>query len=179
MTDPEGQDRPTAPVVGDELATLLGFLDFHRATLAWKTSGLDAAGLRATTGASTMTLAGLLKHLAWVEDYWFGSRLLGRPAAEPWASAPWADDSDWEWTSAAADDPDQLRSLWAASVARSRDDLARALADGGLDRVSAPSDHDPRLVSLRWILVHMIEEYARHNGHADLLREAVDGQRGA
>ena len=75
MTDLDEHGRPEPPIAGDETATLLGFLDYQRATLAWKCAGLDAAGLRATVGASTITLGGLLKHLAFVEDYWFGQPL--------------------------------------------------------------------------------------------------------
>ena len=170
--------RPHPPHAAGEVETLLGFLDHHRATLRWKCDGLDAAGLRATTAASTMTLGGLLKHMAWVEDYWFSRRLHGTPWGAPWDAVDWTVDPDWEWNSAADDTPEELIALWAAAVERSRTLVDEALADGGLDRLAAkpwPSGESP---SLRWILVHMIEEYARHNGHADLLREAVDGQTG-
>lgn len=178
MTDVDEQGRPQAPLAGDETATLQGFLDYQRATLAWKTDGLDATGLQATVGASTMTLAGLLKHLAWVEEYWFTYRLLGRAPASPWIEVDWAADGDWEWHSAAEDSPEQLRALWRASVERSRARVDEALADGGLETPSAVPWPDGGTPSLRWVLVHMVEEYARHNGHADLLREAVDGATG-
>lgn len=172
------QGRPEPDPDADEVPTLLGFLDFHRATLEWKTRGLDAAGLRATVGASTMTLGGLLKHLAYVEEDWFSRALHGRDRAEPWASVDWSADRDWEWHSAAEDDPDELRALWRAAVDRSRADVAAALAAGGVDAPAARTWPDGRTPHLRWILTHMIEEYARHNGHADLLREAVDGEVG-
>ena len=172
------QGRPEPAPDGDEVQTLLGFLDFHRATLEWKTRGLDAAGLAATVGPSTMTLGGLLKHLAYVEDDWFSRVLHGRDRAEPWASVDWAADRDWEWHSAADDAPDDLRALWLAAVERSRADVAAALAAGGPDAPAQRAWPDGRTPSLRWILTHLIEEYARHNGHADLLREAVDGQVG-
>lgn len=173
------QGRPEPPDQGDELATITGFLDFLRATMAWKCEGLDAAGLATTVGPSTMTLGGLLKHLAWVEDYWFGVRLNGDDPDPAWADVDWEADGDWEWNSAADDTPEQLRTLWSDTVDRSRANLDRALATGGLDQLAAgfPADAD-RVPSLRWILVHMIEEYGRHAGHADLLREAVDGQTG-
>ncbi|RIK17351.1 MAG: mini-circle protein [Acidobacteria bacterium] len=176
-TDEHG--RPEPPFAAGEAATLLGFLDFQRATLAWKTRGLDAEGLRARLHPTGMTLAGLLKHLAWVEDYWFTETAAGRPAPPPWDAVDWAADGDWEWSSALTDDPDELRRTWETSVARSREVVTGLLAgDGpGLDGTHAAWGGRAQ-VSLRWIVVHMVEEYARHNGHADLLREAVDGQVG-
>ncbi len=176
MTDVDDQGRPEPPPAADEVDTLAGFLEFQRATLAWKVDGLDAAGLAATTAASTMTLGGLLKHMAYVEDHWFSRALHGNDAAAPWAAVDWKADEDWDWHSAADDTPEQLLDLWQASVARSRQLAADALADGGLDTPARRAWPDGRAPSLRWIYVHMIEEYARHNGHADLLRESVDGQ---
>lgn len=170
--------RPEPPLNGDEVATLLGFLDFQRATLAWKCEGLDAAGFRATVGPSSMTLGGLLKHLAWVEDFWFSVRLHGRDEATPWRGVDWKTDPDWEWNSAADDSPEQLLGLWQDAVTASRAATAEALETGGLDTDAHAVGRDGRAPSLRWILVHMIEEYSRHNGHADLLRESVDGQTG-
>lgn len=178
MTNLDEQGRPEPPLAADETATLLGFLDYQRATLAWKCGGLDAAGLRATVGPSSMTLGGLLKHLAYVEDYWFSQRLHGRDRQPPWDTVDWAADPDWDWHSAAEDSPEQLFALWGQAVTRSRSLVAEALADGGLERLAVPARGDPREPSLRWILVHMIEEYARHNGHADLFRESVDGLTG-
>jgi uncharacterized damage-inducible protein DinB len=174
----DDQGRPEPPIASGEVDTLLGFLDFQRATLAWRTSGLDHDGLTATVGASTMTLAGLLKHLAWVEDYWFSCRLHGNDPGPPWVDVDWDADPDWEWNSAADDDPDSLRSIWEAAVARSRVLTAAALDDDGLDRLASTPWPNGESPSLRWIVVHMIEEYARHNGHADLLRESIDGQTG-
>lgn len=171
------QGRPEPPTDGDEVAALLGFLDYQRATLAWKVRGLDGEGLAATTAASSMTLGGLLKHLAYVEDHWFQRVLAGEPPAPPWDTVDWTIDHDWEWHSAAHDTPDELVALWQAAIERSRTHTARALADGGPDRLATPDAHGTR-PNLRWILLHMIEEYARHNGHADLLREAVDGETG-
>jgi uncharacterized damage-inducible protein DinB len=178
MTDLDEYGRPEPPLAADEIATLLGFLDFQRATLAWKCRGVDAAGLRATVGASAMTLGGLLKHLALVEDSWFSRSLYGRDRRPPWDAVDWKADPDWDWQSAADDSPEQLFALWQDAVARSRALVAEALAEGGLERLAQRTWPDGRAASLRWILVHMIEEYARHNGHADLLRESVDGQTG-
>lgn len=174
----DAQGRTEPPVDAGEVETLLGFLDFHRETFAWKTRDLDAAGLATTVGASSMTLGGMVKHLAYVEDGWFSEDLRGRPQHSPWDAVDWSADRDWEWHSAAQDSPEELRALWSAAVARSREAVAEALADGGLDRPAAREWSDGRRPTLRWILVHMIEEYARHNGHADLLREAVDGATG-
>jgi uncharacterized damage-inducible protein DinB len=178
MTIVDDQGRPEPPLTADEAGTLLGFLDFQRATLEWKCAGLDAAGLGATTAASSMTLGGLLKHMAYVESEWFSRSLRGRDREAPFDTVDWKADPDWEWHSAADDTPDQLRTLWQDAVDRSRARVAEALAGGGLDQLARRAWPDGSAPSLRWILCHMIEEYARHNGHADLLREAVDGQTG-
>lgn len=178
MTDFDEQGRPEPPLAGDEAGTLLGFLDFQRATLAWKCAGLDSEGLSATVGASSLTLGGLLKHLAYVEDSWFSESLFGREPQPPWDTVDWKADRDWEWHSAAGDSPDHLRLLWQDAVDRSRSLTGEALADGGLDRLARRSRRDGTRPSLRWILVHMIEEYSRHNGHADFLRESIDGLTG-
>ena len=178
MTDLDEQGRPQPPSAGDEVATLLGFLEFQRATLAWKCGGLDAAGLAATVAPSSMTLGGMLKHLAYVEDLWFSRSLHGRDPAPPWDTVDWVADRDWEWHSAAEDTPEQLRTLWRGFVSRSRSLVVEALDDGGLDRLARRTEPDGEAPSLRWIVCHTIEEYARHNGHADLLRESVDGLTG-
>jgi hypothetical protein len=175
MTSLDGTGPPEPPLAGDETATLLGSLERQRATFAWKCGGVDADGLRATVGASSMTLGGLLKHVALVEDHTFSTKFLGRSPGPPWESADWDADPDWEWHSAAVDTPDELVALWRAAVDRSRATVAAALADGGLDRLghlTTPAGESP---SLRRLLIDLIEEYARHVGHADLLRESVDG----
>ena len=175
MTDVDEHGRPEPPLAADETTTLLGFLEFQRATLEWRCRSLDAAGLRTTVGVSTMTLGGLLKHLSGVEAYWFTLRLHGRTPGPPWDGVDWSADSDWAWHSAAEDSPDELRGLWQTAVERSRVHVADALADGGLDRLARRPWPDGSLPNLRWVVVHMIEEYARHNGHADVIRESVDG----
>ena len=178
MTDLDEHGRPEPPLAGDELATLLGFLDYQRATFAWKCDGLDAVGMRATVGRSTMTLGGMMKHLALVEEGWFCDRLAGQDMAAPWDAIDWDADPDWEWRTAADDAPDALRSLWAASVSKARACVDEALTTGGVDQLARRAPRSGSAPSLRWILCHMIEEYARHNGHADLLRESVDGRTG-
>ncbi len=179
MTDVDEYGRPDTPPAAGETETLLGFLDFQRATLAWRCSDLDAAGLNTTVAASSMTLGGLLKHMALVEDGWFSRSLFGNDRQPPWNAVDWDTDVDWDWHSAANDTPEQLRALWQNAVDRSRALVATALERGALDQPAVRIDpHYGIAPSLRWIVVHMIEEYARHNGHADLIREAVDGVTG-
>ncbi|TMK18162.1 MAG: DUF664 domain-containing protein [Actinobacteria bacterium] len=96
MTDLDEHGRPEPPLSADETDTLLGFLEYQRATLAWKCSGLDAAGQRATVGASSMSLGGLLKHLALVEDNRFSRWLHGQDRQPPWDTVDWKADPDWE-----------------------------------------------------------------------------------
>ncbi len=174
MTDAIGQARIAPPLAGDETATLLGSLERQRATFAWKCSGLDAAGMSATVGASSMTLGGLMKHLALVEAEYFTVRLLGRSPGPPWDAVDWNADPSWEWRTATEDTPEQLMTLWRDTVARSRAAVDEVLAHGGLEQLVA---HTPwrEPPSLRRMLVDLIEEYARHTGHADLIRESVDG----
>ena len=157
---------------------LCGFLDWQRSTLEWKTRGLDETGLRETTGVSTMTLGGILKHMAWVEDHWFSYVLHSRDRAEPWATIDFSVTPDWEWTSSLHDSAADLRSLWESSCDASRRAVDEFLAAGGLDQPAKRLWDRGDQPTLRWMLLHMIEEYARHNGHADLLREVVDGQVG-
>jgi len=178
MNNVDEHGRPEPPLAGGESATLMGYLEYQRATFAWKCEGLDAAGLNATIATSSMTLGGLLKHLALVEDGWCSQRLHGRDSRPPWDSVDWDADPDWDWHSAAADTPEELRASWQDAVERSRLLVAEALAEGGLARLARRPWPDGRTPSLRWILCHLIEEYARHNGHPDLLRESVDGNRG-
>ena len=178
MTVIDDHGRTEPPTDGDETATLLGFLDYQRATLAWKCRGVDAQGLRATIAPTTMTLGGLLKHMALVEEHWFARSLHGHDRQPPWDTVDWQADRDWEWHSAADDSPDELFALWNGAVERSRALVDEALSKGGLGQAAQREWADGRAPSLRWILCHMIEEYARHNGHADLLRESVDGETG-
>lgn len=166
------------PVAGSETDTLLGSLERQRRTLEWKCSGLDAAGMRATVGASAVTLGGLLKHLAVVEDDMFSQKLLGRPPAGPWATVDWDADPDWEWRTAAGDSPEELLSLWRDAVARSRAAVRDALSGAGPERIAHHTNARGESLTLRRLLVDMIEEYARHVGHADLIRESVDGLTG-
>lgn len=178
MTEPPGETWPEPPLAGTEAAAVLGALERRRATLAWKCSGLDAEGLRATLGASAVTLGGLLKHLAHVEDSHFARLWLGTPVGPPWATVDWDATPDWDYRSAAEDTPEQLRALWRESVARSRAVVDEALRTGGLEKLGAFTTPSGERPNLRRILLDLVEEYARHAGHADLVRESVDGLTG-
>ena len=178
MTDIE---RTDPPLRADEATTLISYLDYHRDTFRMKSGGLDAAQLaRRTLAPSDMTLGGMVKHLALVESSWFNDVLMGRAEVEPWASVDWEADRDWEWHSAADDTPRGP----AGALRRVRGRLRRDHRGGAGRRRTRPGVGRGRpggvraQFSLRWILVHMIEEYARHNGHADLIRESIDGATG-
>jgi hypothetical protein len=175
MTDTEFPWEP--PFAGTEVEHLLGSLDRLRTTFRWKTDDLDATGLQSRVGASTLTLGGLLKHLAFVEDYTSTTKLRGGPPGEPWETEH--DGSEgWEFRTAPDDPPERLYAYWDDAVARSRERLDAAVVDGGLDRPTALSGPDGRPASVRRLVCDLIEEYGRHTGHADLLREAVDGRVG-
>ncbi|MGZ4600066.1 MAG: mycothiol transferase [Oryzihumus sp.] len=166
------------PIAGTDVEQLLGALDRLRWTFRWKADGLDAAGLQARIGASTLTLGGLLKHLAACEDYMFTTKMRGEPIGAPWDANGWDGSNDWEFASAADDSPAELYALWDGAVERSRARVAAALAEGGLDQPVHASSPDGQHASLRRLVCDMVEEYGRHTGHADLLREAVDGRVG-
>lgn len=179
MAHPTEQGFPEPPFTGDETSTLLGSLERQRATFAWKTGGLDDAGLRVKVGASSITLGGLLKHLAFMEDLNFSKVLVGRDLGPPWNEVDWDADPQWDWRTAADDSPEQLYALWRDAVTRSRSAVAEVLANGGLEqRVKEEFPDADEPPTMRRVLIDMIEEYARHVGHADLIREAVDGRVG-
>ncbi|HET7823454.1 MAG TPA: DUF664 domain-containing protein [Ornithinibacter sp.] len=166
---------PEPPFVGSETDTLLGSLERQRATFAFKCADLDAAGLRASVGASSVTLGGLLKHLAYMEDINVTGELAGRELPAPWSDLPAEGRGELVWRSAADDDPETLYRLWGEAVGRSREVLREVLTVGGPDTTYLSSG-EPSTV--RRLLVDLIEEYGRHTGHADLVREAVDGRVG-
>ncbi|MEZ0068092.1 putative damage-inducible protein DinB [Streptacidiphilus sp. MAP12-20] len=148
---------------------LESWLDWHRETLAVKCAGLDAAQLRQrSTPPSTLSLLGLVRHMADVERFWFRNVLDGQDTpAYFWTEA--SPDGDFDEVESA--DAEQSVALWQREMSLARElTTGRALNDTGIRRGEQ--------VSLRWIYVHMIEEYARHNGHADLLRERIDGTTG-
>ena len=165
------------PFAGTEAEQLIGALDRQRATFRWKADGLDETGLRATIGASALTLGGLLAHLALVEDDVLTRRLDGSPYTGPWGELGY-DGPEWEFRFAADAGPATLYRLWDEQADRSRVRLAGAVAGGGLDQRVAMTGPDDVPVSLRRLVCDLVEEYGRHTGHADLLREAVDGRVG-
>ncbi len=171
-TDPTPWEPPLA---GTEEQALIGALDRQRWTFRYKIDGLDEAGLRTTLGPSTLTLGGLAKHLAAQEDHMSAVKMGGAELGEPWAGWGWDGSDDWEITSAAEDSAEHLYSTYDDAVARSRARIGTYLEDGGLDRPVAAGGGR---ANLRRLVVDLIEEYARHLGQADLIREAVDGRVG-
>jgi uncharacterized damage-inducible protein DinB len=168
-----GRMRTDPPDSGPELELLTAYLDFQRATVLLKTEGLDAEQLAQRLPTSSLTLAGLLNHLALVEDTWFPERFAGLPGQELWAGVDWDADPDQEFRTATGVSPAELRQRYEDACARSRETVAGAES---LDQLSVGrSRRTGQQWDLRWVLLHMIEETARHAGHADLLREAVDG----
>jgi Protein of unknown function (DUF664) len=163
-------------MTADEAEMLVFALERARMYLAWKSGGLDAAGLSRRHPPSTMTLGGLLKHIALVE-YKYAPEWADapRPAWRPWETVDFAADPEWEWRTAADDSPEELYGIWRDAIAWSRAAWAAALADGGLDRPSHFTNDEGESPNLRRLLVDLHDEYARHVGHADLLREAIDG----
>jgi uncharacterized damage-inducible protein DinB len=174
MTEPmRPEDRPEPPTEGDERATLIGFLDYQRATLAWKCSGLTPEQLaQRATPPSTLSLLGLVRHMAEVELAWFDRVATGTRRPYFYSTK---DDPDADFTGAVADPEvvDNAFATWRQSVDEARAVTARTELDATFHHDRYDTDF-----SLRWVLCHMIEEYARHNGHADLLREAIDGSTG-
>jgi uncharacterized damage-inducible protein DinB len=172
-------ERVDPPLAAAESSTLRGFLDYQRNTLRVKADGLDRERLAATHPPSRLSLGGLLKHMALVEEHWFSAVLLGNELGAPWAGIDWEADPDWEFRTAAGDSPAELQRLFDEAVAASDAVLDRVISEGGLETLSVKrSRARDEPFSLRWILLHMIEEYARHNGHADLIRESIDGSTG-
>ena len=163
------------PLAGSETEQLLGSLGRLRTTFRWKAGHLDSAGLSARIPSSDLTLGGLLKHLACVEDMTFTWKMRGEAPGSPWQEIDWEAEPNWPFTSAAGDSPEELYGIWDAAVGRADARIAAALADGGLDQLVDVSSPNGDHASLRRLVFDLVEEYGRHAGHADLLREAVDG----
>jgi len=160
--------RLDVPFSGDEKAMLSAFLDRYRETILWKLEGLTKEQASARLVPSVTTLLGIVKHLAYVERWWFQMSFAGHAVSFPWPKDEPDEDIDFRVTE--ADTIESISALYEREIARSREIVASALLDDlgkDLDKVK------PR--SLRWIMVHMIEETARHAGHADILRELTDG----
>jgi uncharacterized damage-inducible protein DinB len=163
--------RPEPPETGDEKRMLDGFLDFHRETLRWKCAELTDEQLRSRPIESTsLSLLGLIRHMADVERSWFVRRFAGQDVpALYWSD----DDPDGDFDHVETAD---IPAAWAAfdrAIAESK-----AVSDGASLTAEFLHPRHHKTYSLRWVYLHMIEEYARHNGHADLLRERIDGATG-
>lgn len=158
-----------------EVEMLLFALERSRAQFAWKVGGLDAAGLRRPFPPSTMTLGGLIKHVALCEQSMLSRFVTGEPLGAPWDAVEGMSPWEWGWRSASDDTPAELYALWSGAVERARATWNAAIADGGLDRRSTYVLRDGSAPNIRRALVDLHDEYARHVGHADLMREAVDG----
>ena len=172
-------DRVDPPLQADEATTLRGFLDFQRDTFRWKCAGLTQEQLAQPLPPSDMTLGGMMKHLAVVDQSWLEDDFAGRGLMPPFDTVDWDADRDWEWHTARDDTPEQLFALFDEAVRRADAVIDGAVAGPGLGGASVRKDRrDDTPFSLRWILVHLIEEYARHNGHADLIRQSIDGETG-
>jgi len=166
------------PLSGGEVEAVLGALDRLRWTFRWKADGLGSTGLSARLGPSTLTLGGLLKHLAVQEDHASTHKLTGAAMPAVWDDNEWDSDDDWEFTSAGSDSPETLYTTYDEAVARSRAAWAEFLGGGGLDRQVHVAEVAGEPVNARRVLCDLVEEYGRHTGQADLLREAVDGRVG-
>jgi uncharacterized damage-inducible protein DinB len=158
-------------VTAGERESLEQFLDFHRAGVLRTLDDLtDAEAAAQVLAATDLTAGGIVKHLAAVEDLWFSHKLFDVPSAEPWRSAPFDQDPDWEFHSAAGNSVAELRELYRSACEASRRNT------GGfesLDVLAVRGSFGGQSVSLRWIYLHMIEETAQHRGHLDLLLDAI------
>lgn len=166
-----GQEPPLA---GTEVEALIGSLNRMRGYLLWKCGGLDAAGIRATLGPSTLTLGGLLKHLSAVEAVTFAWKLHGRRPFPPFDEWNW-DDEDSLFRVEDDDTPESLEKLFKESVAQGQALVDEAIASVGLGGDADIADDQGTHANVRRLVYDMIEEYGRHVGHADLIRESVDG----
>jgi hypothetical protein len=158
------------PYTADEKTMLCAFLDLQRGVLRRKVGGLSPAQLLEPGTPSTISLLGLLKHSAYVERYWFRAMFAGEDVTFPWTD----EDPDADWRVEPDETPEQILALYLGEVERSRAITAAA----SLDDLAADDGDGRRHVTMRWILIHMIEEVARHLGHADLIRERLDGATG-
>ncbi len=157
---------------GSEFGMFWQYLDYQRETMLSKTDGLTREQLAQKHAPSELTLAGLLYHLSLVEEDGMEVRFAGLTDREPWAGVDWNADPNWEFRTATQLEPEQLRSRYREACERSRQVTSEA---AGLDQLSVTALRDRRHFSLRWVLLHLVEETARHAGHADFLREAIDG----
>ena len=167
LTDPSN-----AP---NERRGLEEFVEYFRQVVRRKVDGLTPEQLDHTVASSSLTIGGILRHLTLVEESWFVEVLQGRELGEPWSGVDWASDRDWDFESASGMTADELLADHEHACEKSREILAE-VAD--LDTLTERGNRDGEKFNVRWILIHLIEEYARHAGHADILREDIDGEIG-
>jgi hypothetical protein len=163
------------PLAGTEAEAMIGALNRLRGYLLWKCGGLDADGIRVTLAPSTLTLGGLLKHLAAVEAITFSVKLHGRAPFPPFDAVDWDNDPDWDQRVEPEDTPESLEAMFRDAVRRGQELVDEAIAAGGLDGQADVADAEGTHANVRRLVLDMIEEYGRHVGHADLIRESVDG----
>jgi uncharacterized damage-inducible protein DinB len=163
--DPDQRTRSERDALGQ-------YLDYQRETILLKTDGLTREQLGQRIPTSDLTLAGILYHLALNEEDWLEVRFLGLPEREDWQGIDWKADPDYEFRTALTKEPDWLRRRYRDACNRARQAVASA---DRLDQFSVDTRTDGKPFTLRWVLLHLIEETARHAGQADLLREAIDG----
>ncbi len=166
------QELPALPLQADERSTLVAFLEYYRASLVDRALGLSDEQLRRRHPPSSLSLARLVGHMILVEQIWIAHRLDGEPESEPYASLDFSADPDAEMTLAETWAGEDLLVRFRAMADDSRLRIERAAS---LDTLTVGTNNEGERWNLRWVLVHLIEEYARHCGHADLIREAIDG----
>ena len=159
---------PDPPRQADERDTLAAFLDLQRGVMLRKVADLDDERLRRPMTPSGLTLLGMLKHLAYVERWWFRAVFASEDVSFPWTE----DDPDADWRAEPDESVDSIAALYREECARAREIVAAASLDDTCTTTQGDS------ITLRWIVTHMIEETARHLGHADIMREAIDGSKG-
>ena len=168
-------DLPHVARSPDERTALIEMLDYYRAVMLRKSEGLSDDQLATRLEPSDLTIGSLLLHLALVEDSWFQMTFLGVDIGEPWVGFDWESDPDWEFHHAEEFTRDLIVAQYLGSVERSRRVVENTAS---LDALAAHRTGNDENINLRWILIHLVEEYARHAGHADLIRESIDGATG-
>jgi len=152
---------------------LTAFLDYYRAALLDRTFGLDQQQLATPLAPSSLTIGGLIGHMTFVEYVWYRVRFAGHDMPEPFASLDWDENPDAEMALAESWPTEHLLEAFDEAIRDSRQQVKNAASLDDLSELNRNSDREKW--NLRWIMIHMIEEYARHCGHADLIRESIDG----
>lgn len=165
--------HPYPPYAGTERETLVGYLDYYRAILIDKASGLTKDQANQTLGPSKLTVINLVHHMAIVEHWWFHVFFSGGEVLEPWAPI-WDDDPDWEFDHSDEFEPEAIIGRYLVEIDRANAIISSTASLEDLSVKDRKGEHR----SLRWILAHLLEEIARHAGHADLIRESIDGATG-